>query len=64
MVKFGKARAEWHEQAAKAEAALINAQDPAKIAVEADGKTDAISGVSIHVGSFLQLATLALKAAK
>jgi major membrane immunogen (membrane-anchored lipoprotein) len=64
MVKFGKAQAEWHEQAAKAEAALINAQDPAKIAVKADGKTDAISGVSIHVGSFLQLATTALKAAK
>lgn len=64
MVKFGKAQAEWHEQAAKAQAALIAAQDPAKIAVRSDGKTDAISGVSISVGPFLQLATNALKAAK
>jgi len=64
MVKFGKAQAEWHEQAAKAQAALIAAQDPAKIAVKADGKTDAITGVSIHVSSFLQLVTTALKAAK
>jgi len=64
MVKFGKAQAEWHEQAAKAQAALIAAQDPAKIAVNAEGKTDAITGVSIHVGPFLQLVTTALKAAK
>lgn len=64
MVKFGKAQAEWHEQAARAQAALIKAQDPAKIAVKSDGKTDAITGVSIHVGPFLQLATNALKAAK
>ncbi|MEW6564414.1 MAG: FMN-binding protein [Spirochaetota bacterium] len=64
MVKFGKAQAEWHEQAAKAQAALIAAQDPAKITVNAEGKTDAITGVSIHVGPFLQLVTTALKAAK
>lgn len=64
MVKFGKAQAEWHAQAAKAEAALIAAQDPAKVAVKADGKTDAISGVSIHVAPFFQLAATALKAAK
>ncbi|AEJ20949.1 hypothetical protein [Gracilinema caldarium] len=64
MVKFGNAQAEWHEQAAKAQAALIAAQDPAKIAVKADGKTDAIAGVSIHVAPFLQLAANALKAAK
>jgi major membrane immunogen (membrane-anchored lipoprotein) len=64
MVKFGNAQAEWHEQAAKAQAALIAAQDPAKIAVKADGKTDAIAGVSIHVAPFLQLAATALKNAK
>lgn len=64
MVKFGKAQAEWHEQAAKAQAALLAAQDPAKIAVKADGKTDAISGVSIAVAPFLQLAANALKAAR
>ncbi|MFQ3547674.1 MAG: FMN-binding protein [Termitinemataceae bacterium] len=64
MVKFGKAQAEWHEQAAKAQVALITAQDPAKIPVKADGKTDAITGVSIHVAPFLQLAATALKVAK
>jgi major membrane immunogen (membrane-anchored lipoprotein) len=64
MVKFGKAQAEWHEQAVKAEAALVKAQDPAKIAVKADGATDAITGVSIHVSGFLKLASDALKAAK
>ena len=64
MVKFGKAQAEWHEQASRAQAALLRAQDPAKIAVKADGKTDAVSGVSISVNGFVQLATAALRAAR
>ncbi|GAB1482311.1 hypothetical protein MASR2M78_11260 [Treponema sp.] len=64
MVKFGKARAEWHEQALKAEAALVKAQDPAKIALKSDGHTDAISGVSMAVSPFFALASTALKAAK
>ena len=64
MVKFGKAIAEWHEQAAKAEAALVKAQDPASIAVKADGKTDAVTGVSMAVSPFLVLAAEALKAAR
>jgi major membrane immunogen (membrane-anchored lipoprotein) len=64
MVKFGKAKAEWHEQAAKAEAALVKANDPTKIAVKSDGSTDAVSGVSIHVSGFLKLASDALKTAK
>jgi len=64
MVKFGKAQAEWHEQAARAQEALLKTQDPAKIPVKADGKTYVITGVSIHVGTFLQLATEALKKAR
>lgn len=64
MVKFGKAQAEWDVQAAKAEAALVKAQDPTKIAVKADGTTDAVSGVSIHISGFFQLVADALKAAK
>jgi major membrane immunogen (membrane-anchored lipoprotein) len=64
MVKFGKAQAEWHEQTAKAEAALVAAQDPAKVKVKADGKPDAIAGVSIAISDFLKLAVEALKAAK
>ncbi len=64
MVKLGKAQAEWHEQAAKTQAALIKVQDLTKIPVKADGKTDAISGVSIHVAPFIQLVNAALKDAR
>ncbi len=64
MVANGKAQAEWHEQAAKAEQFLLEKQDPAALAVNAEGKTDAVSGVSIHVGSFIELAAKALEGAK
>ena len=43
--------------------AIVAAQDPAKIAVKADGTTDAISGASIHVTA-VALAVEALKAAR
>ncbi|RAV04698.1 FMN-binding protein [Paenibacillus sp. YN15] len=58
----GKASAEWHEQAAKAEKFLIEKQDPAAIKYNAEGKTDAISGVSVHVNGLATLADKALKA--
>ena len=65
MVEYGKAQAEWHEQAEKAEAYLIEKQDPTDIKYsKEDGKTDAITGVSIHVNSFVQLAEEALADAK
>ncbi|MDR0909581.1 MAG: hypothetical protein LBM77_07425 [Spirochaetaceae bacterium] len=51
----GKA-GKWHEQAAKADAALIKAQDPAKV--------DAVSGCTIHIADFLTAAKDALKDAK
>lgn len=61
----GNAQAEWHEQALKAETYLLEKQDPAAIIYnEADGKTDAISGVSIHVNGFVELAIKALAEAK
>lgn len=60
----GKAQAEWHEQALKAEQYLLEKQDPAAIAIAQDGKTDAISGVSIHVNGFVELAIKALAGAK
>lgn len=60
----GNAVAEWHEQAYSAEQYLIEQQDPAAIALGADGKTDAISGVSIHVNGFVELAAKALVSAK
>lgn len=63
MVAFGKAQAEWHEQAAAAEAYLLKTQDPTSITyTDADGHTDAIAGVSIHVVEFFDLAEQALSA--
>jgi len=65
MVANGGAQAEWHEQAAKAEQFLLEKQDPAAIPFNSeDGKTDAISGVSIHVNGFVELAEEALAQAK
>ena len=43
--------------------AIVAAQDPSKIAIKADGTTDAVSGASIHPTAVL-LAAEALKAAK
>ncbi len=63
MAKVAK-KGEWNVQTAAMEAALLAAQDPSKIAVKADGKTDAVSGASITVKGFLDLCAQALKAAK
>ena len=62
LVSKGGGQAEWHEQAAKAEAFLIEKQDPAAITVNAEGKTDAISGVSVGVNDFVIAAQAALAA--
>ena len=55
---------EWNVQSEKMAAALVKAQEVSKIAVKADGKTDAISGVSVTVGEFFKIAAEALKAAQ
>jgi len=60
MKEKGNAAAEWHEQAYNAEQYLIEKQDPAAIILGDDGSTDAISGVSIHVNGFVELAAKAL----
>lgn len=65
LVAKGGAQAEWHEQAAKAEAYLLGTQDPTKISYKDDaGHTDDIAGVSIHVVEFFDLAEEALAEAK
>lgn len=64
MVEKGGAKAPWHEQAAAAEAFVIEKQAVDSISVNAEGKTDAIASVTIAVGEFTQLATEALSAAK
>lgn len=61
MKERGNAQSEWHEQAALAEAYLIEKQDPTDITYTDDeGHTDAISGASIHVKEFFTLAKEAL----
>jgi len=61
LVAKGNAQAEWHEQAAKAAAYLVETQDPTKITYkDAEGHTDDIAGVSIHVIEFFELAQKAL----
>lgn len=65
LVAKGGAQAEWHEQVEKAEAHLIETQDPTKISYTDDvGHTDDIAGVSIHVKEFFVLAEQALAEAK
>jgi len=65
--KYGMAKAakkgEWNVQANAVEAAIVKAGDPSKIAMKADGTSDAISGASIHL-TIVSLAIEALKAAK
>lgn len=54
----------WHEQAEAMENALLYHQDASKIAVSSDGMTDAVTGVSVHVNAFVELAQKAISAAK
>ncbi|NDL66562.1 FMN-binding protein [Anaerotalea alkaliphila] len=63
MVERGGAIAEYHEQAALAEAYLVETQDPTQINYTGeDGVTDAISGVTIKVQEYFELAQKALAA--
>jgi len=55
---------EWNVQADKVQATLLQVQDPAKVAVNAKGKADAITGVSITVADFFALSAEALNKAK
>jgi len=38
----------WHVQAARVDAAIVQAGDPTKIVLKADGTTDAIAGATLH----------------
>lgn len=64
MVENSDAQAPWYEQANKAEAYLMEIQDPTKLKMDDEGNTDAISGVSIHVNDLFNLAEEALEGAK
>jgi len=65
MVAKGKSIAEWHEQAELVEAYLLQTQDPSVITYTSDdGKSDAISGATIKMKEFFELAQEALASAK
>jgi major membrane immunogen (membrane-anchored lipoprotein) len=53
----------WNVQAKAVQDAILKVQDPAKIALKADGTTDAVSGASIHATAVI-LAIEALKSAR
>ena len=64
MVKFGKAIAEWNSQAKAVEDYLVRTQDLSfNKYKDAEGKTDAISGATMHVKPFFDLVTKALASA-
>lgn len=58
----GGASSEWHVQAAEMEKYLLDKQSLADLTVKDDGKTDAVSSVSIGVGGFVELVGKALDA--
>ena len=64
MVENSDAQAPWYEQANRAEAYLLEVQDPTAVQFDDEGNTDAISGVSIHVNDLFNLAAEALEGAK
>lgn len=51
----------WHVQAARVDAAIVQAGDPDKIPLKADGTTDAIAGATLHPTA-VKLVAEALKA--
>lgn len=62
MIKASKIGVEWHEQSAKVAAYLVEIQDPTVIEyTDEDGHSDAISGATIKVKDFFELADKALK---
>ncbi len=62
LAKASKLGLEWHEQAANVEAYLVKTQDTGFSKFDAEGRTDAISGASIHVKNFFALVNKALAA--
>jgi major membrane immunogen (membrane-anchored lipoprotein) len=62
MVARGGAQAEWYVQAERAEAHLMDLQDPSAFTYDDGGYTDDVAGVSIHVDALADLAGEALAA--
>ena len=54
----------WDEQANKIAAEMLKLQNPAMFKIKPDGHADGISGVSIHISDFVNVAKQALTAAQ
>jgi major membrane immunogen (membrane-anchored lipoprotein) len=50
----------WAEQAYAMENKLIEVQDPAKLAIKSDGRTEIVEGVTMNVNAFLRLASVCI----
>jgi len=64
MKEKANAKAEWHEQADLVTDYLVENQSVSGIKIKDGGKTDSVSGASISVGKFVELADKALTKAK
>jgi major membrane immunogen (membrane-anchored lipoprotein) len=62
MLENSDAQAAWYAQADRAEARLIEWQDPASF--QSSGGADAVSGVSVTIAPFFELAQEALSGAR
>lgn len=63
MKAAGNAKAEWHEEIALFETAVVN-KGVSGIPVSSDGKTDAVSGCTISVNQYLDVIAKAIAKAK
>jgi major membrane immunogen (membrane-anchored lipoprotein) len=63
MVKFGKAKAEWDVQSKAVVDFIVKTQNVGFSKFDAEGRTDAISGATIHVQGFFALVNAALASA-
>jgi major membrane immunogen (membrane-anchored lipoprotein) len=58
------AKSAWHVQAAASSAELLKVQNPDSIKLKSNGAPDAISGVSIQIKPFIDVAKAALQSAR
>lgn len=61
---YGSQVGEWYEQVEKLENAIVEHQGTTFLALDKDGKTDAVSGCTISVSALVEAANKALEQAK
>jgi hypothetical protein len=58
------AKKTWDQQAVSTTNALLKAQNPDSLKLKGDGVADGISGVSIHIKEYVDVAKAALQGAR